>query len=382
MMDFAATPAAVAAYLDHLPATPKGIYLRPAGLVSGIEGRAAVGMARAKFLAGGDLAFTLCEIILRGRHSILTSVEDLLDWCDGAGGVLAAEVGERLSLLTRPRADFAGLPVVAGSIHQTILMGIVNVTPDSFSDGGESFAAEDAINKANTLRQDGAAILDIGGESTRPGATPVPPAEEQRRVLPVIAKVASQGATVSIDTRNAEVMEAAMAKGAQIINDVSALSGDPRSVSVAAKTGAFVVLMHMQGVPATMQDNPRYDDAALDVFDALDARVRACEEAGIPRSRIVVDPGIGFGKTKQHNAEILSRIGLYHGLGCGIMIGVSRKSFVAGAGGGALTDNRLPGSLAAALAAVSEGCQILRVHDVAETRQALAVWDAVHGPLG
>ena len=382
MIEFAATPAEVAAFLDRQPPLRKNLYLRPAGLLSGGEGRAAVAAGRGKALAGGNLAFTLCEIILRGGNSILASVDDLLDWCDGAEGAVAVEMGERLSLLTRPRADFAGLPLVAGSAGQTVLMGIVNVTPDSFSDGGEAFAAADAIGKANTLRQQGAAIIDIGGESTRPGAAPVSPEEELRRVLPVIRQLASHGAVVSVDTRNAAVMDAAMGMGAKIINDVSALGSDPRSVSVAAKTGAFVVLMHMQGVPATMQNDPHYDDAALDVFDALEARIRVCEEAGIPRSRIVVDPGVGFGKTKQHNAEILSRIALYHGLGCGLMIGVSRKGFVAGSSGGEPPDKRLPGSLAAGLAAVSQGCQLLRVHDVAETRQALAVWEAVHGPLG
>ncbi len=382
MIEFAATPAEVAAYLDNPRAASEGLYLRPAGLLSGMEGRVAIAAGRGKALAGGDLAFTLCEIILRNSHSILVSVEDLLDWCDGAGGIVAADAGERFSRLTRPRPDFAGLSLVAGSAGQTVLMGIINVTPDSFSDGGEFFAAEDALGKANALRQEGAAILDIGGESTRPGATPVSPDEELRRVLPVIRQLAAQGAVVSVDTRNADVMNAAMGMGAQIINDVSALGGDPRSVSVAAKTGAFVVLMHMQGIPATMQNNPHYEDAALDVFDALDTRIKACEGAGIPRSKIVVDPGIGFGKTRQHNTEILNRLGLYHGLGCGLMIGVSRKGFVSGSSGGEPAGKRLPGSLAAALAAVSEGCQILRVHDVAETRQALAVWDAVHGPLG
>jgi dihydropteroate synthase len=258
-------------------------------------------------------------------------------------------------------------------------MGIVNVTPDSFSDGGLRLEAEAAIAHGAAMAQAGAQIVDVGGESTRPGAAPVPVEEELRRVLPVVRALAKMGAAVSIDTRHAAVMEAALAEGACVINDVSALTADRDSLSVAARSGAGIALMHMQGEPATMQDNPAYEDAALDVYDYLESRIGACERAGLGRERIVVDPGIGFGKTKRHNAEILGGLAMFHGLGCGILLGVSRKSFVAGASGGETPEKRLPGSLAAALDAVGQGVQILRVHDVAETRQALAVWDAVRG---
>jgi len=256
------------------------------------------------------------------------------------------------------------------------------VTPDSFSDGGRHLDANAAIAHGTALLEAGAGIVDVGGESTRPGADAVPAEEELRRVLPVVRALAKAGGAVSIDTRRAAVMTAAVGEGARVINDVTALSGDDQSLAAAAKSGAGVVLMHMQGEPATMQDNPTYDDAALDVYDYLEARIAACERAGVARERIVVDPGIGFGKTKRHNAEILAQIALYHALGCGVLLGVSRKGFVAGASGGEPPDKRLPGSLAAALGAVGQGVQLLRVHDVAETRQALAVRDAIESASG
>ena len=197
------------------------------------------------------------------------------------------------------------------------------------------------------------AITADGGESPRPGASPVATEEEIVRVVPIVRALASKGLTVSIDTRKPVVMAAALEAGARIVNDVTAL-GDPESAPVVVKRGASALLMHMQGEPATMQDNPTYDDAALDVYDFLEARVRACEAAGIPAERLAVDPGIGFGKTKVHNAEILGALSLYHGLGCGLMIGVSRKAFVGGPEGRLPPSDRLPGSLAAALAAVAQ----------------------------
>ncbi len=271
-------------------------------------------------------------------------------------------------------ASFAGL-----SLARPLIMGIINVTPDSFSDGGLAVDPAEAIARGRMLLDDGADILDVGGESTRPGADPVPVEVELERVLPVVRGLAGGGAVVSIDTRKAQVMEAALAAGAAIINDVTALTGDRRSLEVAAGNGAAVVLMHMRGVPATMQDDPRYDDAAKEVFDYLSGRVAVCEAAGIERSRIAVDPGIGFGKTVDHNTGILGRLDLYRGLGCALLIGVSRKGFIARLSKDEPPRQRLAGSLAAALAGVAKGVHILRVHDVAETRQALDVWEAIGG---
>ncbi len=271
-------------------------------------------------------------------------------------------------------ASFAGL-----SLARPLIMGIINVTPDSFSDGGLALDPAEAIARGRMLLDDGADILDVGGESTRPGAEPVPVEVELERVLPVVRGLAGGGAVVSMDTRKAQVMEAALAAGAAIINDVTALTGDRRSLEVAAENGAAVVLVHMRGVPGTMQDDPRYDDAAKEVFGYLSGRVAACEAAGIERSRIAVDPGIGFGKTVDHNTAILSRLDLYRELGCALLIGVSRKAFIGRLSKGEPPRQRLAGSLAAALAGVARGVHILRVHDVAETRQALDVWEAIGG---
>ena len=276
-------------------------------------------------------------------------------------------------ILQRLRA--ARAPIAGCVLDRTLLMGVVNVTPDSFSDGGRYLDAGAAIAHGLQLEAEGADILDVGGESTRPGAEPVSVEEECRRVLPVIEGLVRQArAPISIDTRNGEVMHRAAATGARIINDVSALTHDPASLKVAAQTGLPVVLMHAQGDPRTMQHNPTYADVVLDIYDWLEARIAACEGAGIPRERLVVDPGIGFGKTLAHNLAVLGSLGILHGLGCAVLVGASRKSFIAKLTG-APPGERLPGSLAAALLGASQGVQFVRVHDVAATRQALAVWE-------
>jgi dihydropteroate synthase len=262
-------------------------------------------------------------------------------------------------------------------MNRPCVMGIVNVTPDSFSDGGDRFDAERAIADGLAMWRAGADFVDVGGESTRPGAAPVAPEEELRRVRPVVAALAGEGVRVSIDSRHAEVMAGAVEAGAAVINDVTALTGDAVSLRVAADSGLPVVLMHMQGEPRSMQADPHYDDVALEVYDHLAERLAACEAAGIPRARIAVDPGIGFGKTLVHNLELLDRLTLFHGLGCPLLLGVSRKSFIGKLSRQEPPKDRLAGSLAAALAGVARGAQILRVHDVAETLQALAVWRAI-----
>jgi dihydropteroate synthase len=225
--------------------------------------------------------------------------------------------------------------------------------------------------------QAGAETLDVGGESTRPGAEPVAVEEEVRRVEPVVKRLAEAGCRVSIDTRNAPVMRAAVEAGAAIVNDVSGLTHDDRAIDTVRELDVPVILMHIQGTPQTMQKAPSYDDAALDVYDELKARVDACIEAGIGREKIVVDPGIGFGKTVQHNLELLSRAALFQGLGCPVLLGISRKSTIGKLAGGAPAGrDRLPGSLAAAVMGAARGVQVIRVHDVAETLQTLAVWQA------
>lgn len=258
------------------------------------------------------------------------------------------------------------------------VMGIVNVTPDSFSDGGQFDQTDAAIAHGLALIEAGADILDIGGESTRPGADPVWEGEEMDRVLPVIAGLQDAGVPISIDTRKASVMEAAVAAGASIINDVSALTYDKASLEIAAAAGQPTILMHSKGLPKTMQDAPDYVDVTLDVYDWLQDRIEACEAAGLARSHLILDPGIGFGKrVLADNLALMRMLGLYHGLGCPLLIGASRKRFI-----GALTTvedagKRQVGSVAAALDAVSQGAQIVRVHDVRETREALDYWQGM-----
>ena len=267
---------------------------------------------------------------------------------------------------------FAGL-----SLDVPRILGIINVTPDSFSDGGEAFAVDDAVRQGRAMIVAGADVLDVGGESTRPGAQPVTVEEEISRIKPVVQALAGEGFTVSIDTRRALVMAAAIEAGASIVNDVTALTGDPDSLALASDSGLPVILMHMQGEPGTMQDNPQYDDAALEVFGYLKERVQICEAAGVKRDRIAVDPGIGFGKTLDHNLDILARLDIYRDLGCPVVLGASRKSFIRKISRGEAAKDRVSGSLAAVLNALAKGVRLFRVHDVAETRQALAVWQAI-----
>ena len=256
-------------------------------------------------------------------------------------------------------------------------MGIVNATPDSFSDGGDAFSADRAVARGQALAAAGAQIVDVGGESTRPGATAVDPAEEIRRIRPVVERLADAGIVVSIDTRNAATMRAALQAGARIVNDVTALRHDPDALGVITGAGASVVLMHMQGEPQTMQANPTYDDVVGDVLGHLHDRVAICRRAGLPGSALAIDPGIGFGKTIEHNLSLLKHLDRFVATGHPVVLGVSRKRFIAGLSSHEAPGARLPGSLAAALAGVRAGVQVLRVHDVAETRQAIAVHRAI-----
>jgi dihydropteroate synthase len=339
------------------------IYLRPTG-ISGPVGAPESALP----LAGGPLRFAGCEIARRSprapdrvtRETLaipdLVRVEGARDW---------------LAALSAPRPELAGL-----RFERPQIMGVINVTPDSFSDGGDRCDPETAVRDGLAMWRAGATILDVGGESTRPGAEPVPPEEELRRVKPVVERLAAEGCRVSIDSRNAPVMREALAAGAALVNDVSGLTHDPDALAVVRDADVPVVLMHIQGTPQTMQQDPQYADPALDVYDALKARVDACCAAGLARERIVVDPGIGFGKTVQHNLDLLNRVALFQGLGCPVLLGISRKSTIGRLAGGVPAKDRVPGSLAAAVTGAARGVQVLRVHDVAETVQALAVWRA------
>jgi len=350
------------------------LILRPIGLLAGSTAREAIAAGRARQLAGGPLAFTAAEIFLRqgdGVEIIGGAISAIEEWAVAEGGATAAAVAAQMYALSLPRAPVAGL-----SMDRPRLMGVVNVTPDSFYDGGRLPTADAAVAHGRALRDAGADILDIGGESTRPGSDAVSEQQEMDRVLPVIEQLAADGAVVSADTRRAAVMRAACAAGARIINDVSALT-EPGAVAVVAETGAAVVLMHMQGAPRTMQDDPVYDHAPYEVVRFLADRIASCEAAGIERGAIMVDPGIGFGKTVAHNLQIFAQLALLHATGCAVMVGASRKSFIGAVADCDDPDGRLPGSLAAATLAAGQGVQLHRVHDVAATRQALAVAHAV-----
>lgn len=267
---------------------------------------------------------------------------------------------------------FAGL-----SLDRPRVMGVVNVTPDSFSDGGDAFNRDAAVVRGLRLAIEGADILDIGGESTRPGAVPVSVTEELDRVIPVIERLVGEGALVSVDTRHAPVMAEAVKAGAKIINDVSALTTDPDSLIVAANSGADVVMMHMAGTPETMQANPHYDDVIADIKSYLAGRIEAAVQAGIAAHKIAIDPGIGFGKSLDHNLALIKHLDAFQDLAVPVLLGVSRKSFIGKISGIDDPKQRLGGSLAAGLYGVAKGARILRVHDVAATVQAIALWTAI-----
>ena len=344
-----------------------GLYLRP--IIDDARASSAFDAAVAS-AARAEVIGRLDGEILR----VVLGIDQVVEWASDMGLEGAAD---RIELLTASRAPFAGL-----APDRPRLMGVVNVTPDSFSDGGLFTDPEQAVDHGLRLIEEGADIIDVGGESTRPGATPVTAAEEMIRVLPVVRGLVAAGVPVSIDTRHAEVMRAAIDAGATVVNDVTALTGDSDSLAVVRDSGASVVLMHMRGDPRTMQQAPTYDDVVLDVFDYLERRLAVCLNAGIPRARIAVDPGIGFGKSVAHNLELLRNAAIFHGLGCVVLYGLSRKSFIGKLSHGEPPSHRVPGSIAAGMAAVGRGIQLLRVHDVAATTQALAIWRAIAAPDG
>jgi len=308
-------------------------------------------------LAGGWGWFTHVEVLDRVAPAIVLPVGEVSP--------------DALAPLIAPRVPIAGL-----TFDRPRIMGILNITPDSFSDGGQHASVETALQGARKMTA--ADILDVGGESTRPGAAIVRVDEEIARTAPVIVALKGAGIQqlISVDTRKALVAAAALEAGAGLINDVSGFTFDDALAPLASDAGAPVCVMHAQGDPATMQNAPRYDDVLLDVYDFLADRIARLEEVGIPRSRIVADPGIGFGKTLAHNLALLSRLSLFHSLGVPILLGASRKKFIGTIGGQAQADQRLPGSLAVALSALKHGTQIVRVHDVQETAQAIALWQA------
>jgi dihydropteroate synthase len=344
---------------------PESIYLRPTAFIDSPIGFDGV----AQRLAGGLIWFSAVEVIERDGPKRLVSIAGMEGELDRLGG----RAQEQWRRLTAPRPALQlGQRVVR--LDQPQVAGIVNVTPDSFSGDGRDADAEAAIAQAHAMSAAGAAMIDVGGESTRPGSQPVWEGDEEARVMPVVRPLAAAGVAVSIDTRKAVIASLALQAGAGMVNDVSALTFDPRAAEVVAAARAPVVLMHHQGDPATMQDAPRYDDVLVEVYLWLEERISAAEAAGIARSKILIDPGFGFGKTVAHNLELMNGLALLHGLGCPIVLGASRKRTIGALSNEAPADKRLAGSIALALKAAEQGAQILRVHDVSETAQALKVW--------
>ncbi len=321
-----------------------------------------------------DLTRPATALSLAGGAGWFAEVEHLTRHNPPAILPASAVPSEIQARLCASRADVAGL-----SMARPQIMGILNVTPDSFSDGGQHGGVGDAVAHALRMEQDGASIIDIGGESTRPGAAFVPVDREIERTVPVIQAIRKHSTVaISIDTRKAPVAETALNAGANLINDVSGLVFDPAIGPLSASRRAPVCIMHAQGDPETMQDDPHYDDVLLDVYDFLAQQADLLEAQGVPRDQIMVDPGIGFGKTLAHNLALLNRLSLFHALGCPILLGASRKRFIGTVTGVAQADQRVMGSVAVALAGMAQGVQMVRVHDVAETQQALAMWQAVH----
>ncbi len=352
------------------------IYLHPLGLVSGRDAAALCARGLARPLVGGAAAFSRVGLSWRETGDAIHRRVVSLDGLETAIASAGASVGDRLRQLlqrmSQARPAFADV-----ALDRPRLMGVLNVTPDSFSDGDRFLDPAVAIAHGEAMSRAGADFIDIGGVSTRPGAEPVTTSVELGRILPVVEGLATLPVPLSIDTRSAEVMRAAVAAGATIINDISAFTADPASLEAARDLGAALVLMHCLGEPQTMQMAPSYADPVRDVYDYLEDRLAVCTAHGITGDRILIDPGIGFGKTVTHNVDILARLAMFHGLGAGLVIGASRKSFIGALHADTPVDRRLPGSLAAAMWALSAGAQVLRVHDVAETRQAISVWSAI-----
>lgn len=334
--------------------------IEPLGLLQPADAGLAVAAGVALPLSGDLGAFTLARAL------------------DPPGPTICAtqappEWRAALQRLGAPAPGWAGLP------PGPAVMGIVNVTPDSFSDGGDRLDPTRAIEAGLAMAEAGAAVVDVGGESTRPGSRPTPPEVERERILPVVTALARAGVTVSVDTRNAATMMAALDAGAAIVNDVSGLVHDPAAAALLARRGCPVVLMHMRGTPETMGSLATYADVAAEVARELAERIAAAIAAGIAPDRIAIDPGIGFAKNAEQNAELLRRLPVLLQLGRPVVAGASRKGFIGRLSGGAEARRRGPGSLAAALLALSRGATLLRVHDVADTVQAVRVWQGLRG---
>ncbi len=350
-----------------------GAYFVPYGWISGDLGRLLEKEGRALRIAGGWAYATRVRILFRddALHLDLTvdCVEDWLLSLEGGGESVSRDRWRALTTQRRPLTGFDWL--------KPVIMGILNVTPDSFSDGGDFFDPQAALNHAHAMREMGADIIDIGGESSRPGAVPVSIEEEVSRVAQPIGAI-SPHALVSIDTRHGETARVAVNNGAAWINDIMA-GRESEMIPIMAECATPVVLMHCLGQPKVMQVNPSYDNALLDIFDFLENRINVAVAGGVNRNNIVVDPGIGFGKSLDHNLTLIKNVSIFHGLGCPILFGASRKRIIDMICQEMTPKKRVPGSLFLVAEAIKQGCQIVRVHDVAETHQVVQMYNFFNG---
>ena len=321
------------------------------------------GLPRSKnsiFLAETNYWVSEAEEIKFGKKTKLVSINDVPDWWK--------------KRWLKKRSDILGM-----EFGFPKLMGILNVTPDSFSDGGNHVKLDAALNQAKFMEENGVDIIDIGGESTRPGALIVPIPEEIRRIEPVINGISARSKIpISVDTRKADVASAARKAGASMVNDVSGFTFDPDLLPYCSKYKLPVCVMHMKGIPENMQNNPKYENVLIEVFDFLEKQIGRLVQAGISRDQIIADVGIGFGKNIGHNLELIKNISLFHGLGVPLLLGVSRKSIISNVAKVEKPSDRVHGSISLALSALGQGVQVFRIHDVAETRQAFDLWLAVN----
>ncbi len=353
----------------------KKIYLKPIAFLANDEGRILEKDSCALKLAGGNLYFTHVSLMQRDKkvEKKIISVKKLLSESIFKENL---EIQSWLFELTKKRNLFDKKQFKR---KKSYIFGILNITPDSFSDGGQFLNENVAYKAALKMDEVGADYIDIGGESTRPGAKKVSSDKEILRVLPILQKLNHKNLNISIDTRNSSTMKFCIMTGASIVNDVSALKNDSDSLEIIKKNDCFLILMHMPGDPSTMMKNNNYKDVVLDVYDFLEERIQFCLNNGIKKNKIIIDPGIGFGKNSDQNLKILKNIALFHGLGCPIMLGVSRKRFISAfSSSESEPKKRFPGSISAALHGINNGVQIIRVHDVKETKQALDIWNTIN----
>lgn len=366
--------------IELMASRSTGLMLR----VNGVDARSAAVIKQEMLFLGGDAALPASLYAMKGSGDLLLlGTQEQLAGIGGRLGLHHEALAARGADISRAwenyRKGFKGRGKLPHPLGEEIaVMGILNITPDSFHDGGRFFSHSSAVQQAQQMIEEGADIIDVGGESTRPGAGRVNEREELERVIPVIEAVSGLGVPVSIDTYKAAVAREALAHGAAVINDITALAGDSEMAAFASREGCPVCLMHMQGTPADMQKNPQYEDVVDEVYTFLKQRIDWAVTRGIEREKIIIDPGIGFGKNLQHNLDLLGRLDSFLSMGRPLMVGLSRKSFI-GMISGAESEARLAGTLAANVLSYRQGARIFRVHDVAENRQALDVAAAIGG---